>query len=111
MSAVDTFHVVLDLKANIITCDGLASCISGYSQSEVIGKNWFKIFIPEENLEEILNVFDSFLHGDISFWEYENEIICKDGTRKLIHWKNSILRDSNNIANKISSQGTLLEYS
>jgi len=103
----NVFHVVLDANANIIVFEGLASSISGYEPSEVIGKNWFKVFIPDSNLEEITTVFNSFFSGDINFWEYENHITCKDGSTCLIKWQNILLRDSKNIPIKISSQGTL----
>jgi len=107
MSDESTFHVVLDTDANITSFEGLAESISGYSASDVIGKNWFEIFIPHANKDEILSVFRSFLNGDISFWEYENTITCKDGTSCLIKWKNSLLRDSKNNPVGISSSGSV----
>jgi PAS domain S-box-containing protein len=75
----------------------------------VIGKNWFETFIPERDKQEMLTVFQSFLNEDISFWEYENEIQCKDGTSCLIKWKNTLLRDSKNRPIGTTSQGTVLK--
>jgi len=108
MDNKNRFYVVLDVNANIIAFEGLATSISGYTASEVIGRNWFELFIPHGNLQEMLGVFTSFLDGNLSFWEYNNEITCKDGTRQLIRWKNSLRRDVDGIPVSIHSEGTLL---
>jgi len=108
MDDENTFYVVLDTHANIIAFEGLASSISGYTASEVIGRNWFELFIPESNLEEMLNVFNGFLDGDLSFWEYENEITCKDGTHQLIRWKNALRRSADGSAVSMHCEGTKL---
>jgi len=107
----DVFYVVLDTKANITNLENWDLSMSGYDVSEVIGKNWFEIFIPESNMDEILHVFESFLKGNISFWEYENEITCKDGTHRLVKWHNTLLRDKDNHVNGVLSQGSLINKS
>jgi len=107
MPATDVFYVVLDSHADILIFEGLASAISGYEASEVIGKNWFEIFIPEQNLGEMHTVFDAFFNGDISFWKYKNAIACKDGTYKDIEWTNTLLRDKSNNPIKVICKGNL----
>lgn len=102
------FRVTLDINANIIEFDEGTSGISGYSSSEVLGKNWFETFIPEEDLDEILAVFKGFLAGDLSFWEYQNKITCKDGSTYLIQWKNFLRRDSQNNPVAIHSEGSFV---
>lgn len=104
----DVFHVVLDTNAIILEFDGLAPIISGYSASEVIGRNWFEVFIPQSNTEEMLTVFHNFLKGNLSYWEYENVITSKDGKLHNIKWKNSLRRSFDNIPVAISSQGRLI---
>lgn len=103
-----TFHVTLDSNAHIMRFGGYAESISGYSASDVIGKNWFEIFIPNSNMQEMLTVFASCFNGDLSFWEYENTITCIDGIQHHIKWKNVLLRDSTNNPIAISSQGTVV---
>ncbi len=102
------FRVTLDIHANIIDFGDGACAISGYSSSDVMGKNWFEIFIPEEDLDEIMVVFKSFLKGDLSFWEYENEITCKDGSTQLIQWKNFLRRDAKSEPIAIYSEGSIV---
>ena len=91
------FEVKLDAGAIIIEFNDEASRISGYSKEEVIGRNWFEVFIPNSNLLELLAVFERLFKGDNSYWEHENYITCKNGEKKLIKWSNTILR--NNIGN------------
>jgi len=109
MPRSDVFHVILDSHANILIFEDTACSISGYTPSEVIGKNWFEVFIPEQNLEEVQTVFKSFFNGDISFWKYENSITCKDGTHRRIKWINTLLRDKDYQPIKVSCEGEVSE--
>ncbi len=102
------FKVSLDAGAIIVDFNETASQISGYSKGEVIGKNWFEIFIPDSNIVEVLNVFSNLFYGKNSQWEFTNDIICKDGTTKTIKWANEIITDDNEKPKLISSVGTLL---
>lgn len=104
----DKFCVTLDVNANIIDFGGKASSISGFSASDVLGKNWFEVFIPEKDLDGILTVFKGFLNGDLSFWEHKNEITCKDGSKCLIQWKNTLRRDPDNNPIAVYSEGSLV---
>jgi len=88
--------VTLDSKATIVSFSDTDSCITGYEASEVIGKNWFEVFISKQNTQEIQNVFENFFMGDLSYWEYENSITCKDGTHKHLKWQNALKRNLNN---------------
>jgi len=54
MKDVDVFAVTLDQGAIIVEFNDFASKLTGYSPDEVIGKNWFEIFIKPKNLIEIL---------------------------------------------------------
>ena len=102
------FSVSLDSKATIITFSDTHSCVTGYTASDVIGKNWFELFIPESNTKEMQKVFDRFFQGDLSFWEYENLITCKDGTKRTLKWKNALKRDANNDPIAVYSEGYLV---
>jgi len=105
MSHQDVFAVSLDAGAIIIDFNETASKISGYSKEEVIGKNWFEIFIPEADLVKVLGAFNGLFYGDDSYWEFTNDITCKDGTTKTIRWSNNIIKDNNNKPKLIYSLG------
>jgi len=104
MAQETIFSVTLDSSVTIITFDDIDSCIIGYEASDLIGKNWFEVFIPESNEQEMQKVFDGFFKGDLSFWEHENEITCKDGTKRLLKWENSLKRDAHDYPVTVYSQ-------
>ncbi|MFX1426552.1 MAG: PAS domain-containing protein [Promethearchaeota archaeon] len=79
--------------------------ILAYEEGELMGKNWFDICIPKENREELRNVFNAIINGDLEPFEfYENTILTKKGDEKLISWHNSLLYDNDsNIIASLSS--------
>ncbi|NOR44662.1 MAG: PAS domain S-box protein, partial [Candidatus Delongbacteria bacterium] len=68
----------------------------GYTKNEVIGGNWFEIFIPEKDQSKVPGVFLEVLKGMDEYSSYENPILCKDGSEKMIGWKNSLIYDQDN---------------
>ena len=105
----NVFKVSLDAGAIIIDFNDTASKISGYSKNEVLGKNWFEVFIPDENMVEILTVFNDLFYGEKLYWEHTNNIICKNGTIKTLKWTNNIIKNENNKPKLITSIGTEIE--
>ncbi|MFX1456075.1 MAG: PAS domain-containing protein [Promethearchaeota archaeon] len=76
-----------------------------YEEGELLGKNWFDNCIPEENREELKNVFKAIINGDLEPFEYySNPIITSKGDKRLISWHNALLYDDDgNIIASLSS--------
>lgn len=108
MSNKNIFTVSLDAGAIILDFDDTSSNISGYTKKEVLGKNWFEIFIPDSNLVEVLEVFSDLFHGQNTHWEFTNNIRCKDGSTKTIKWVNNIIKDDKNRPTEIYSRGVVV---
>jgi len=89
----ELFEVWLDEGAIIIDFNDIASKVSGYTRDEVVGKNWFELFIQEENIVDVLMVFNNLFRNDSLSWKHTNEIVCKDGSIKTLKWKNQIVVD------------------
>jgi len=86
--------MILDHKGNISLINKKGCQILGYEEPELIGRNWFQNCLPEENKEEIFRVFNSLLSGDESSYEYyENRVLRKDGSSRIIAFHNAILRN------------------
>ncbi|MCF8128605.1 MAG: PAS domain S-box protein [Deltaproteobacteria bacterium] len=85
--------------------------ILGYPQDEIVGKDWFETFIFPENVEEVGNVFDQIVSGNMdSVRYYENPVRAGDGKKRLIAWNNSVLKDSSgNIVGLFSSGEDITE--
>jgi len=68
--------------------------ILGYKEEEILGKNWFNNFLPENEINIGREISDSILAGEIEKCEYvERPLLTKNGEEKIIAWHNSILRD------------------
>jgi len=81
--------------------------ILGYNEGELIGKNWFKICLPQpDGYEQVFPVFEGIMAGNLAAYEYfENEIITKTGTKRLMAWHNSYLRNEHGAIDGVISSG------
>jgi PAS domain S-box-containing protein len=86
--------LTLDEKAKITTFNNFAEKLTGYTKEEVLGKNWFKCFIPKRERNEIPQIFRDVLHKMPDSSSHENTIVCKDATEKIVNWKNTVVKDA-----------------
>jgi PAS domain S-box-containing protein len=81
-----------DQKVSLVNRRG--ATIFGYAEEEIIGKNWFDNYVPENIREDVKAAFEKLMIGEIEPVEYfENTIQTKDGEERLIAWHNTVLRD------------------
>jgi PAS domain S-box-containing protein len=67
--------------------------LTGYTQQEVVGKNWFENFLPQSYQKSIQTVFSEVLiHNAYPY--YQNSILTKSGEERFIAWNNTMLQDS-----------------
>jgi PAS domain S-box-containing protein len=68
--------------------------VLGYSENEIVGKDWFETFLPQNLSDDVRNVFEEIMKGKIKLSEsYENTIINKNGEERHIAWNNVLLYD------------------
>jgi len=79
--------------------------ILGYSEDEVLGRNWFDGFVPERMRETVRQAFDALIAGKLDLAEhFENPIRTRSGEERAILWRNTALRDPDgNITATLSS--------
>lgn len=82
-----------------------------YTEEEIIGKNWFENFIPKEQINKIKEVSNLIYNGKLEHVKYfENEILTKNGNKKLIAWTNVLILDhQGNITSTLSSGEDITE--
>ena len=97
--------VALDENGSITLINQKGCDILGYSEAEILNKNWFDLCIPEENREEIRGVFKQLLSGEIDLVEYyENSVLTKTGEQKIVAFHNALIRDKkSNITGTLGS--------
>ncbi len=98
--------VILDIDGHVTFCNDYLLSLCERTREEVIGQDWFELFIAEERRDEIRRSFtDKIGRGVISTHD-ENEIVTKSGTTCLVSWTNTILRASDGSISGTTSIGT-----
>lgn len=86
--------VAIDGDQNVILINNKGCEVLGYSEDEIIGKNWFDNFLPKAGIQEVKGVYNELISGNIKPVKYyENLVVAKDGSEKLIAWHNTFVRD------------------
>lgn len=92
LETTEALVLVLDRKGRISRFNGACERLSGYRSVEVMGEPISFLIAPERR-PETQEVFDRLVRGEGPI-EHESEWISRDGRRALIHWTNSVIRDS-----------------
>jgi PAS domain S-box-containing protein len=85
--------LTLDRQANVTLFNAFAEQLTGYGKDEVVGRNWFELFIPERDRGQIPQVFEQVLRRTPESSQHENHIVTKCGDELLVSWKNTVLHD------------------
>ncbi len=103
---VPVMILALDKGANVLRINQKGCEILGYTQEELLGKNWIDTCVPKELQDEIHLVFSQVIEKSIEYpLEHTNSIITKDGNRHIIAWKNVLIKDDNGEIMEILSAG------
>jgi len=91
IAAVMIIAIDRDGRVTLVNRKGCA--ILGYREEEIIGKNWFDNFLPENMRKKVKEVSRKILEGEIAPLEYhENPVLTKSGEERRIAWHNVVLR-------------------
>ncbi|MCD6384552.1 PAS domain S-box protein [Candidatus Sumerlaeota bacterium] len=103
--------VAVNAKGEVTLINKKGCEILGYSEEEIIGKNWFSNFLPQRLRSEVKSVFDKLMAGEIEPVEYfENPVLNKQGEERIIACHNTIIKDrENNIIGVLSSGEDITE--
>lgn len=86
--------VQLDKEGRIVFANRFLVDLSGRPLADMVGQDWFALFIPAARREEIRKLHDINISGAGFVQQYENEIELPDGRARLIAWTNSQLCDA-----------------
>lgn len=91
--AVEAIVLVLDENGRIVRFNSYMEKLSGYTLTEVRGKDWFSTFLPSGDQGTIRSVYRETLAG-VPTSGTVNPILTKDGRERRIEWYNTRLADS-----------------
>jgi len=94
LQVAEVILVAIDAQSRITMLNRKGHSLLGYEEGELIGRDWYQVCLPPEDYETVHAVAQRIMAGDIEPVEYfENYVLRKDGTRRLIAWHNSMLHD------------------
>jgi PAS domain S-box-containing protein len=94
--------VELDTTGHVKYVNPFFTEMTGYTEREILGKDWFELIVPAHSAFEVQSAFLEILTSDFHN-SYQNPIITKEHGEKMIAWYNVTVRDRyDKIAGSIS---------
>jgi PAS domain S-box-containing protein len=94
MKNVMLLSVMLDINGNIIFCNKYLLKLTNYTFEDILGQNWFDMFIETDKREEVRKAFADGIKGEDYALHQENVILTRNGEKLLISWNNTLLRNA-----------------
>jgi PAS domain S-box-containing protein len=90
LEAVRLVAYGLNVQGRVTFANEALTQLSGWTRAELIGENWFDRCVPQgDPMRE--KFFANIASGTIPT-KYEGELLCKDGSRRLVDWDTTVLR-------------------
>jgi PAS domain S-box-containing protein len=107
-----TVLVVLGADGCVVRINQKGCEILGAPRGEIIGKDWFRCFLPERLSEPVRTVFDQLIAGEMEPVEfYENPVCTTAGEERLIAWHNTLLKnEADDVVGVLSSGEDITEH-
>jgi PAS domain S-box-containing protein len=100
-----TLIIVLDREGRVVRFNKACEAATGVAQSELLGRTiWFDL-IPAEERAGVERVADRLRSGE-SFVEFENHWLHRDGSRRLIRWRNTLIKEPSGEVRFLIGTGT-----
>ena len=106
LEKLEMIAVCLDADGEIEFCNDYLLDLTGWKREEVLGKDWFTVFLPHDIKDQIKqSVFQKTIQTGNFPAHYQNEIVTKTGERRVINWSNTAYRDPRGNILNITSIG------
>jgi len=92
---VGVILLALDRAGNVSLMNQRGCELLGYSEEELLGHNWFEVFLPPQQVAAAKERYAIVLAGlDEAIECYESVIIRRDGEERTIAWRSRLVRNS-----------------
>jgi len=106
LDLAEVILLALDFNGTVSLVNRKGCEILGWPEEELVGRNWFTTCLPAELRAEIEGMFRHFFDGSAVPEQYaEHEVVTRSGERKLIAWRNVVLRDERGLVIGTLSSG------
>jgi len=88
--------IALDPDGRVVFANEFFLNLTGWAEEEVLGADWFDMFIPGDIRDEIREVHKTAMSSKHTkvLSSYENEILIRNGELRAISWSNVLTRDA-----------------
>lgn len=93
LQALKLISLTLDCDGQITFCNAFFLNLTGWSEREVVGKNWFDLVIPPERRDAYRSSFDRAIQNGTFAVHNEGDILTRTGDLRHISWSNTVLRN------------------
>ena len=106
LNIADFMYLALDIDQNVVLINRKGCEILGYSEKEILGKNWFNNFLPKRISKEVKKSFVQRIKEKKEFKSSSvNEVLTKQGEERTIGWTNNYLKDEEGNISGVLSAG------
>ena len=94
LDTADYIYIVIDVNQKITLVNRKGCEILGYSEDEIIGKNWFDNFLPKEVAEDVKsNFIKQITENKETELTKSYAILTKEGDERLVSWHGTFFKD------------------
>jgi two-component system, cell cycle sensor histidine kinase and response regulator CckA len=106
LETVDLVAISLDTEGRITFCNDFFLRLTGWTREEIIGKSWFYTCLPGDIREHIEHhVFIKTIQENGFLSHYQNHILTKSKSKRLIAWNNAVFFDAAKNVQGVTSIG------
>jgi diguanylate cyclase (GGDEF)-like protein/PAS domain S-box-containing protein len=91
---VHLIAVLLDASGTVTFANQHLLEVSGYEEEQVVGRNWFDLFLPEDRRQAVQQAFLERVRIGVLAPHDEYEIVTARGERRWVSWTGTLLHDS-----------------
>ena len=100
---VQMIALVLDERGNIRFCNDYLCGKTGWKRAQVLGRNWFELFVPREEVQEQQKSYLARMEQKETRSEFETQIVTRAGERRTLAWTNTLLRAADGTVSGLAS--------
>ena len=93
LETIQLVAILLDCEGNVTFCNDYLLNLTDWGKEELLGRNWFDLFMPDNEREKAKMVFSSVIEGKSEVLYSEDSIVTRGGSERLISWNNAVLHD------------------
>ncbi|MEG3438520.1 PAS domain S-box protein [Pannus brasiliensis CCIBt3594] len=94
LERVQLMVVGLDSRGDVEYVNPFFGRVTGYRETDVLGKCWFENFIAPARRRDSKKHFQELLDGNSLYSHHEDRILTESGEERLIAWNDTVLKDT-----------------